>query len=209
MLSVEVCQGRQIPIAIGDYILSRSTSKRDRIINGESLKVTGWDELGNPISADGRTITHRNLCHAYAATVRRVQGDSATRVIVGYDRHSIRTATRDAAYVAGGRGRLFCEIHVESVSDLSLIEKRSGERQAVCEMSIAPSHDLQPELTELVQRVEAAKTGELAMGKALVDLQQGKRISPLVSQLHQAEHIRAQQAVQHQEEQGRGIGMER
>jgi hypothetical protein len=101
MLAVDVCQARQIPLAIGDDILSRSTSKLAGIQNGEIFKVSGWDELGNPISSAGRTVTHRNLCHAYAATVRRVQGDSATRVIVGYDRHSIRTATRDAAYVAG------------------------------------------------------------------------------------------------------------
>lgn len=194
MLAVDVCQARQIPLAIGDDILSRSTSKLAGIQNGEIFKVSGWDELGNPISSDGRTVTHRNLCHAYAATVRRVQGDSATRVIVGYDRHSIRTATRDAAYVAGGRGRLFCEIHVESVSDLSLIEKRSSDRQAVSEMTIKQSHGLRPDLKELVQRVEAAKTGEIEKGTPTADLQQGKRITPLIEIPNQVKQAMQRQA---------------
>jgi hypothetical protein len=167
--------------------------------------VAGWDELGNPISSDGRTVTHRNLCHAYAATVRRVQGNSATRVIVGYDRHSIRTATRDAAYVAGGRGRLYCEIHVESVSDLSLIEKRTSDRQSVSEMTVNLNHDLQPELRELTQRVEAAKTGERGRQRNLVDLQQGKHLVSQKTQGTLAARVAAQRQSAQEHEQGRGI----
>jgi hypothetical protein len=74
--------------------------------------------------------------------VRRVQGDSTTRVIVGFDRHSVKTATRDAAYVAGSRGRQFCEVHVESVSELSKIQNRSGDRKSVMEMAIHPGHEV-------------------------------------------------------------------
>jgi ATP-dependent exoDNAse (exonuclease V) alpha subunit len=131
--SFDVCEKRELELAIGDDILMRSASKRDGVTNGERLRVAGWDEYNNPVSADGRIIWHRNLCHAYAATVRRVQGDSATRVIVGFDRHSVKTATRDAAYVAGSRGREFCEVQVESISELSQIQNRCGDRKAVME----------------------------------------------------------------------------
>jgi hypothetical protein len=153
----DVCEARQMQMAIGDDILARSANKRDGVANNEWLRVAAWDDQGNPLDEKGRTITHRNLCHAYAATVRRVQGDSATRVIVGYDRHSIKTATRDAAYVAGGRGREFCEIHVESASDLSAIQNRSGDRKAVCEMALDPTREVDRSMREIVEEMERAK----------------------------------------------------
>jgi hypothetical protein len=93
-----------------------------------------------------------------------------------------------------GRGRLFCEIHVESVSDLSLIEKRSSDRQAVSEMTIKQSHGLRPDLKELVQRVEAAKTGEIEKGTPTADLQQGKRITPLIEIPNQVKQAMQRQA---------------
>jgi hypothetical protein len=44
--------------------------------------------------------------------------------------------------VAGSRGRQFCEVHVESVSELSKIQNRSGDRKSVMEMAIHPGHEV-------------------------------------------------------------------
>lgn len=131
----DVCESRELAIAIGDKILVRSGSRKDQVANQQRLTVAGWDELGNPI-ADGRVITHRNLCYGYVRTARSVQGDTSTRVITGFDRHSVKAATRDIPYVLNSRGREDCQIYVESIADLSQIQNRSGDRKAVSEMVI-------------------------------------------------------------------------
>jgi hypothetical protein len=131
----DVCESRALPVAIGDELFARSANRRGELINGTKLTVTGWDEHGNPI-ADGRPVEHRNLCHAYASTSRKVQGSAATRIITGFDRHSVKAATKEVPYVINGRGREFCEIYVESIADLSQIQNRSGDRKFASEMGL-------------------------------------------------------------------------
>jgi hypothetical protein len=82
-------------------ILAKSGNKKDKLLNKKQLTVTGWDRAGNPI-ADGKAITHRNICHAYASTGRSVQGATSTRMLMGFDRYSIKTASRDIAYMLAG-----------------------------------------------------------------------------------------------------------
>jgi len=142
--------------------------------------------------------------------VRRVQGDSATRVIVGFDRHSVKTATRDAAYVAGSRGREFCEVQVESISELSQIQNRCGDRKAVMEIALDPSREMRPELREMLTKVEAAKVFQHTKAptpvreKHQVDLQAGKQVrqkrrAPVVPQ-----HV-IQPEIERTKQQERGI----
>ena len=178
----DVCEQRTFELGVGDEILIRSASKQDRIINGERLLVASWDQNGNPIASDGRVIKHRNFCYGYASTIYRVQGDSATKVIVSFDRHSIRTADRESAYVAGSRGREFCEVFVEQIAELAGIQNRSGDRKSVMEMAIAADHELEPELRALLAKVEIIQQGKKeAQGfkqeqeKTIVDLQAGAR----------------------------------
>jgi conjugative relaxase-like TrwC/TraI family protein len=170
----DVCEARQLKVATGDKLLSRSANKKANVINGALLTTAGWDDRGNPITSDGRSITHRNLCHAYSSTIRKVQGSSAMKVIVGFDRHSIRSASRDAAYVACSRGRQFCEVHVENISDLSQIQNRSGDRKLAIEMTVQA---LPRDLRELQTKIENGTRDRISarelMGKALKAMKQG------------------------------------
>ena len=152
----DVCEQRSIRVAIGDKLLARSAHKKGHLINGEMLTVTGFDERFNPI-ADGRTITHRNLCYAYASTSRKVQGSAATRVITGFDRQSVKAATKEVPYVINGRGREDCQIYVESIADLSQIENRSGERRFATDM---PTQTLSADLQRLKDRLEPKARAE-------------------------------------------------
>jgi hypothetical protein len=129
----DVCETRALPVAIGDKLLVRSGS--GSLTNQQRITFTGWDSSGNPV-ADGKVIEHRNLCHAYASTPRSVQSSTAARVITGFDRNSVRAATKDIPYVLNSRGREDCQIYVESIADLSQIQNRSGDRKFATKMSV-------------------------------------------------------------------------
>jgi conjugative relaxase-like TrwC/TraI family protein len=159
----DVCEQRQINLAIGDRVLMRAgvRDKRGNFINGERLTVAGWDAAGNPVASDGRSITGRDLSYAYAATTHACEGATGLKVITGFDRHSVRSATQKIAYVACSRGREDIEVFVESVADLSRIQNRTGDRKAAVEMAFEPDqNDRRAEVKRLfrhLQRVRAAK----------------------------------------------------
>jgi hypothetical protein len=52
----------------------------------------------------------------------------------------------------GTRGREAIEIIVENKADIAQIENKSSQRKAVCEMTLDQSHELQPELRELLTK---------------------------------------------------------
>jgi hypothetical protein len=127
---------------------------------GERLTVAGWDAAGNPVASDGRSITGRNLSYAYAATTHACEGATGLKVITGFDRHSVRSATRKIAYVAASRGREDIEVFVESIADLSQIQNRSGDRKAAVEMAFGNAQGERAEMKELfrqLQRIRAMK----------------------------------------------------
>ena len=159
----DVCESREIRLAaVGDSVLTRAgvRDKRGNFINGERLTVAGWDAAGNPVASDGRSITGRNLSYAYAATTHACEGATGLKVITGFDRHSVRSATRKIAYVAASRSREDIEVLVESIAELSQIQNRTGDRKAAVEMALEDRLDERAELKRLfrhLQRVRAAK----------------------------------------------------
>jgi hypothetical protein len=70
----------------------------------------------------------------FAAACLRRRG-RASKVITGFDRHSVRSATQKIAYVAASRGREDIEVFVESIADLSQIQNRSGGRNGFRQFS--------------------------------------------------------------------------
>jgi hypothetical protein len=109
----------------------------------------------------GRSITGRNLSYAYAATAHACEGATGLKVITGFDRHSVRSATQKIAYVAYSRGREDIEAFVESIADPSQIQNRTGDRKAAVEMAFEPDqNDRRAEVKRLfrhLQRIRAAK----------------------------------------------------
>jgi conjugative relaxase-like TrwC/TraI family protein len=155
----DVCEEKTIRVAIGEKLFARSAHKKGKLINGEELTVTGWDERFNPIDQNGRVVEHRNLCYAYASTSRKVQGSAATRVITGFDRKSVKAATREVPYVINGRGREDCQIYVESIADLSQIQNRNSERKHATDMPVV---SLPTALQEMQNRLEPKVRAELS-----------------------------------------------
>ena len=157
----DVCEQRQINLAIGDRVLIRAGVRNARgdFVNGERLTVAGWDAAGNPVTSDGRSITGRNLSYAYAATTHACEGATGLKVITGFDRHSVRSATQKIAYVAASRGREDVEVFVESVADLSQIQNRSGDRKASVGMAFEPDqNDRRAELKQPLQQLQRIRS---------------------------------------------------
>jgi hypothetical protein len=136
------------------------------------------------------------------------------------DRKSIRAATREIATVACTRGREDIEMIVESIADISQMENKSSQRRAVCEMTIEPSHELQPELRELLTKLEAVRELEAVrdgqqgkeqtceLEKHQVDLQAGKKVSQKRRTPAVPQHV-IQQEIERRTQQERGMGIER
>ena len=123
--------------------------------------MAGWDAQGKPVASDGRSITGRNLSYAYAATTHACEGATGLKVITGFDRHLVRSATREIAYVACSRGWEDVEVFMESVADLSQIQNRSGDCKVSVEMAFEPDqNDRRAEVKRLfrhLQRIRAAR----------------------------------------------------
>ena len=161
-----------MPIAVGDWLLSRSKHRKDGLQNQERVQVDGFDVYGNPI-AKGKSITHRNLTYGEAFTVRAVQGSSTTMIISGMDRRSTSNWTREIAYVVASRGRQYCKFFVESIVDLAGVQ-RSGARMAATEMVLKDGQVLRPDVTELMRQIDKVKA-ERSLQERLTDLQAGAR----------------------------------
>jgi hypothetical protein len=136
-------------------------------VNGERLVVSSWDAEGNPVASDGRSISPGATCPTCTRPPRTpAKTREGLKVITGFDRHSVHSATQKIAYVAASRGREGIEAFVESVADLSQIQNRNGDRKAAVEMAFEDRLDDRDEMKWLfrhLQRIRAAKeTGEHA-----------------------------------------------
>ncbi|MBV9490572.1 MAG: hypothetical protein JO069_12745, partial [Verrucomicrobia bacterium] len=168
----DVCERRELKVAVGDALLTRSgtRSERGEIVNGELLEVVGWDAQGNPVAKDGRSVVGRNFTHGYASTSYRVQGDAADKVLLGFDRDSVRWASQKIAYVMASRGRIDLELFVENIADLSQIQNRKGDRKAATEMALEPDQNdrrAEVELFRQLQRLRSPGVAETDRAKAL------------------------------------------
>ena len=180
----DVCERRSLQIAIGDDLLTHSGTRE--ITNGTRLRVAGWDADCNPVDEKGRSITGRQLSHAYASTVHKVQGSTTVESIVGLDRNSVRWSSAKIAYTACTRGVRGVTVLVENKSDLALIEHHSGERKAAIEMELDQEWlDPRSEAARLFSELQRVKKQHPQMAKAeaerraqmcvQVDIQPGAR----------------------------------
>jgi conjugative relaxase-like TrwC/TraI family protein len=129
---INVCAKRQLPVAIGDELLIRGSAGKHK--NGTVVQVAGYDQSGNPVDQHGKSITSRNIAHAYSRTDCRVQGDTASKVLVGVSRNTVRWMTKNKMYVAATRGKIDIDIYVENRQDLALIQERSSDRKSSIEL---------------------------------------------------------------------------
>jgi hypothetical protein len=179
-----------MPVARKEWHPSGVRNHRGDFVNGERLTVAGWDAQGNPVASDGRSITGRNLSYAYAATTHACEGATGLKVITGFDRHSVRSATQKIAYVACSRGREDIEVFVESVADLSQIQNRTGDRKAAVEMAFEPDqNDRRAEVKQLFRQLQRvrSRTAEPAEPKRVVELcrQASEALEPNVADLQE------------------------
>ena len=144
----DVAEARRLHVSVGDRMIANSTGRS--VPNGMEFTVAGWDARNNPVTTEGKTITHRNISHGYSTTVIKVQSETEKKAIFSMDRHSIRAVSRQIVKVATSRGETDIEVFVENLADLALIQKRSGDRKDPLEMKF-DSESIQKELRPNVQ----------------------------------------------------------
>jgi conjugative relaxase-like TrwC/TraI family protein len=177
----DVAEARRLPVSVGDRMIANSTGRS--VPNGMEFTVAGWDARNNPVTTEGKTITHRNISHGYSTTVIKVQSETEKKAIFSMDRHSIRAVSRQIVKVATSRGETDIEVFVENLADLALIQKRSGDRKDPLEMKFDSEiiqKEWRPNVQALFGELQRIQNGKGDPGKVVelckqVDLQAGAR----------------------------------
>jgi conjugative relaxase-like TrwC/TraI family protein len=181
--SWELYRQEQILVSVGDTI--RITKNFKGLRNNSLHQVTGISEQS--IELD-KTSIPRGMCHidqGIAVTSYASQGKTVDGVIVSAPVETFSQVNQEQLYVSMSRARHAMHLVTDSKEALRVSVTQTSKRLSPWEL------------------INGSETIPMKMEKTKeVDLHQGKHIKPLVSQLHQTAHIRA---VEHQEEQGRGI----
>jgi len=152
----DICEKREIDVSPGEKLMLRSTQKHKdgNFTNGEIVTAKGFDGMGRVITTDGRTIDIQQYDYAYSSTSHKSQGTTVDKVIIGFDRESIKVADQKLAYVATTRGVHEIEIFCENKLALHDIENRPGNRKSAIETDGNP-------YSELYQKREFAENGRV------------------------------------------------
>ena len=126
-------------------------------INGEIVKVSGFDAKGRIIVEDGRTLDARILSYGYASTSHKSQGSTCDAVILGIDaRSAANFADMKLAYVGATRGRESIDVYCEDKSLLYEIGLRTGDRELALEGMGGAARKLCEGLLALAERLSKA-----------------------------------------------------
>ena len=134
-----ICERREIEVCVGDKLMVRANVKpREKggkgFINGEIVKVSGFDSAGDIVVDDGRVLDACAFTHGYASTSHKSQGSTCDAVIMGIDARSASGfADMKLAYVGATRGREFIDVYCEDKSSLGDIAERTGDRELFLE----------------------------------------------------------------------------
>jgi hypothetical protein len=132
----DICERREIEICPGDKLMVGANVKGSDgcFINGEIVKVSGFDAKGRIIVENGRILDARILSYGYASTSHKSQGSTCDAVILGIDaRSAANFANMKLAYVGATRGRESIDVYCEDKSLLCEIGSRSGDRALAIE----------------------------------------------------------------------------
>lgn len=152
----QVCESRELPLSPGDRIQFRQNGKTregDRIHNGSVQEVHGFDEDGNIVLANGRTVAadFGHLDHGYVVTSHASQGKTVDRVLVAQGSESWGASSIEQFYVSASRGRKSLRIYTDSREDLLEAVTGSSRRLSAVEL-LGPADPRRPQPPNVAAR---------------------------------------------------------
>ncbi len=129
-----------LEVAVGDVLRVTQNGKtadgRTRINNGDLLHVTGFDESGNIVTAEQKTLAKDfgHLAYGYVTTSHGSQGTDVDRVILAQSAASFPASSREQFYVSVSRGRKQAVIYTDSKTELLEAVRHSDERLSATEL---------------------------------------------------------------------------
>jgi len=154
-----ICSRREIEVCPGDKLMvgANVRSKEGSFVNGEIVKVSGFDAKGRIVADGGRILDARILSYGYASTSHKSQGSTCDAVILGIDaRSAANFADMKLAYVGATRGRESIDVYCQDKSLLCEIGTRTGDRVLAIEGMAVNAKRFCASLLELANRLSKA-----------------------------------------------------
>jgi len=129
-----------LEVAVGDVLRVTQNGKtadgKTRINNGDLLHVSGFDETGNILTAEQKTLANNfgHLAYGYVTTSHGSQGTDVDRVLLAQSAASFPASSREQFYVSVSRGRKQAVIYTDSKTELLEAVRQSDERLSATEL---------------------------------------------------------------------------
>jgi conjugative relaxase-like TrwC/TraI family protein len=129
-----------LAVAIGDVLRitqnGRTADGLGRLHNGDLVHVTGFDQQGNLLTAEQKTIASDfgHLAYGYVTTSYGSQGTDVDKVLIGQSAASFLAASKEQFYVSVSRGKRQAMIYTDCKADLLAAVQQSDERLSATEL---------------------------------------------------------------------------
>jgi len=185
-----------LPLAPGDRVRvtqNGSSACGHRLHNGTIHELTGFDDAGNLVLANGWTVPRAfgHLTHGYVSTSHGAQGKTVDRVLIAESGESFGAANAQQLYVSVSRGRESVTIYTDNREDLLRAVSKSGLRMSASELvaKTPPSYEEQgTRVSRLVAQARAWASQQVERVASLV--KQRPSIEPSSLDAHRDEILR-------------------
>ena len=136
----QVFRKAALDVAVGDVLRVTHNGKTadgvGRLHNGDLLHIKGFDNDGQLLTAEGKTVSPEfgHLAYGYVVTSHASQGTDVDRVFIAQSADSFPASSREQFYVSVSRGRKQATIYTDSKSELLDAVMSSDERLLATEL---------------------------------------------------------------------------
>lgn len=133
----DVARTKPLAIAPGERLLVQANCRRQGLINGQLVTVSGVDARGVIHLTGGRKIPSgfRSFTHGYAVTSHGAQGKTVDHVYLAASSQSFRAANREQFYVSASRGRYRVRVFTDDRAGLLQSVRETSARLSAVELS--------------------------------------------------------------------------
>ncbi|HEY4311656.1 MAG TPA: MobF family relaxase [Pirellulales bacterium] len=135
-----------LAVAPGDVLRvtknGRTAGGRQRLNNGDLIRVRGFTPDGDIITENGQTIAKDwgHLAHGYVVTSHASQGKTVDRVLVGQSSESFPASSQEQFYVSSSRGREGITVYTDDKAALLEAISRTDDRLSATEFVSTQEH---------------------------------------------------------------------
>lgn len=136
----QVFHPTEISFAPGDALRVTQNGKtldgKHRLNNGDLYRVSGFDQTGNIVLANGWKVSknYGHLAYGYCVTSHASQGKSVARVLIGQSADSFPASSREQFYVSVSRGRKQVTVYTDDKKELLKAIRQSDDRISAVEL---------------------------------------------------------------------------